>query len=204
MAVYHVALHHFSPTAKSVSHLQPLGSNHTPNHTPSIPSSSSAEEGFQLSELYPELARSPLIATPLYPGRRHTLSHHPSPPDFSQYPETRADIQWALNRGDRTGVHKEKQITVYHNVSGQVIEATGLKGELGVLDVINCYYGYRHHVYLLDHMELYVKVRLNTRPSYQRQHKFGRGPVVHKTRVLRGSHSPQWREDFMVGGALVT
>ena len=51
---------------------------------------------------------------------------------------------------------------------------------------------------LLDHMELYIKVRLNTRPSYQRQQKFGRGPVVHKTRVLRGSQSPQWREDFMV------
>ena len=47
-----------------------------------------------------------------------------------------------------------------------------------------------------------MKIRLNTRPSYQRQHKFGRGPVVHKTRVLRGSHSPQWREDFMVGVAL--
>lgn len=46
-----------------------------------------------------------------------------------------------------------------------------------------------------------MKVRLNTRPSYQRTHKFGRGPVVHKTRVLRGSHSPQWREDFMVGVA---
>ena len=45
-----------------------------------------------------------------------------------------------------------------------------------------------------------MKVRLNTRPSYQRQHKFGRGPVVHKTRVLRGSHSPQWMEDFMVSG----
>ena len=44
-----------------------------------------------------------------------------------------------------------------------------------------------------------MKVRLNTRPSYLRQHKFGRGPVVHKTRVLRGSHSPQWKEDFMVG-----
>ena len=54
-------------------------------------------------------------------------------------------------------------------------------------------------LYLADHMELYVKVRLNTRPSYQRQHKFGRGPVVHKTRVLRGSRNPQWREDFMVG-----
>jgi hypothetical protein len=58
---------------------------------------------------------------------------------LSQYPETKADIQWALNRVaegsggklERTGGHKEKQITVYHNVSGQVIEATGLKGELG-------------------------------------------------------------------------
>jgi len=52
---------------------------------------------------------------------------------------------------------------------------------------------------LLDHLELYIKVRLNTRPSYQRQQKFGRGPVVHKTRVLRGTSNPQWREDFMVG-----
>ena len=49
-----------------------------------------------------------------------------------------------------------------------------------------------------DHLELYVKVRLNTRPTYQRQQKFGRGPVIHKTRVLRGSSNPQWREDFMV------
>ena len=52
----------------------------------------------------------------------------------------------------------------------------------------------------LDHLELYIKVRLNTRPSYQRQQKFGRGPVVHKTRVLRGTSNPQWREDFMVRG----
>ena len=29
--------------------------------------------------------------------------------------------------------HKEKQITVYHSVSGQVVEASGLKGELGML-----------------------------------------------------------------------
>ena len=32
---------------------------------------------------------------------------------------------------DRSG-YREKQITVYHNVSGQVVEATGLKGELGI------------------------------------------------------------------------
>ena len=61
---------------------------------------------------------------------------------------------------------------------------------------------YYYMLLCADHMELYVKVRLNTRPSYQRQHKFGRGPVVHKTRVLRGSHSPQWREDFMVSASL--
>ncbi len=53
-------------------------------------------------------------------------------------------------------------------------------------------------VYSIDHLELYIKVRLNTRPSYQRQQRFGRGPVVHKTRVLRGSRNPQWKEDFMV------
>ena len=63
---------------------------------------------------------------------------------------------------------------------GQVIEADGLKGEL-------------------DNLELYIKLRLNTRPSYQRQHKFSRGPVIHKTRVLKGTANPQWREDFMVG-----
>ena len=69
--------------------------------------------------------------------------------------------------------------------------------ELSVLHVLH----FTTLLILSDHMELYVKVRLNTRPSYQRQHKFGRGPVVHKTRVLRGSHNPQWREDFMVGVA---
>ena len=53
-------------------------------------------------------------------------------------------------------------------------------------------------LFCADHLELYVKVRLNTRPTYQRQQKFGRGPVIHKTRVLRGSSNPQWREDFMV------
>ena len=52
----------------------------------------------------------------------------------------------------------------------------------------------------VDHLELYIKVRLNTRPTYQRQQKFGRGPVIHKTRVLRGSSNPQWKEDFMVNG----
>ena len=101
--------------------------------------------------------------------------------------------------------YKEKQITVYHNVSGQVVEATGLKGELGTY--VSMVYGRCYDtasIYYIDHMELYVKVRLNTRPSYQRQHKFGRGPVVHKTRVLRGSHSPQWREDFMVGVAMAS
>ena len=51
---------------------------------------------------------------------------------------------------------------------------------------------------LLDHLELYIKVRLNNRLSYQRQRRFDRGPVVHKTRILRGSSNPQWREDFMV------
>lgn len=73
-----------------------------------------------------------------YIGRRHTLSHHSRSSDPNTYTETKADIQWALNRvaeegvakQDRTG-YKEKQITVYHSVSGQIIEATGLKGELG-------------------------------------------------------------------------
>ena len=58
----------------------------------------------------------------------------------------------------------------------------------------------------IDHLELYIKVRLNSRPSYQRQRRFDRGPVAHKTRVLRGSSNPQWREDFMVneaGGSLL-
>ncbi len=170
-------------------------------------------------------------------GRRHTLSHHTHSPEhvplIPRYPETTADIQWALNRAtvgkgeskphtvDR---YKEKQITVYHNVSGQVVEASGLKGELGMYAIaqaspymdygvtyLNLWFpitwcqtkGTHPGFFPLcpsDHMELYVKVRLNTRPSYQRQQKFGRGPVVHKTRVLRGSHNPQWREDFMVGG----
>jgi len=48
-------------------------------------------------------------------------------------------------------------------------------------------------------LRVYIKVRLNTCPSYQQQQKFGRGPVVHKTRVLRGTSNPQGREDFMVG-----
>ena len=36
-----------------------------------------------------------------------------------------------LHALERPGGYREKQIIVYHNVSGQVIEATGLKGELG-------------------------------------------------------------------------
>ena len=53
----------------------------------------------------------------------------------------------------------------------------------------------------LHNLELYSKVRLNNRPSYQHQQRFDRGPVIHKTRVLRGSGNPQWREDFMVSEA---
>ena len=69
-------------------------------------------------------------------------------------------------------------------MSSQVIEVDGLKGEL-------------------DHLELYIKVRLNIHPMHQRQQKFSRGPVIHKTRTLRGSTRPQWKEDFMVTGLLV-
>ncbi len=60
------------------------------------------------------------------------------PAHLPRNPETTADIEYALKRGGEgcvakplTVSHKEKQITVYHNVSGQVVEATGLKGELG-------------------------------------------------------------------------
>ena len=73
----------------------------------------------------------------------------------------------------------QQQPSLYSYVSGQVIEVEGLKGEL-------------------DHLELYIKVRLNVHPMYQRQQKFSRGPVIHKTRTLRGSSKPQWKEDFMV------
>ncbi|XP_064394544.1 uncharacterized protein LOC135341813 isoform X2 [Halichondria panicea] len=145
--------------------------------------------------------------------RRHTLTHsqrmelsrraswaavpshgsddltHKHPQHLPRYPQTKADIERAL-KGDTgsigskrglqdRGTARVKQPMVYHNVAGQVIEADGLKGEL-------------------NHLELYIKVRLNSRPSYQRQQRFGRGPVVHKTRVLRGSRNPQWKEDFMV------
>lgn len=76
-------------------------------------------------------------------GRRHTLSHHPRSSNPNPYTETKADIQWALNRvaeeggtqQDRTS-YKGKHITVYHSVSGQIIEAMGLKGELGELTVL--------------------------------------------------------------------
>ena len=73
----------------------------------------------------------------------------------------------------------QQQPSLYYYVSGQVIEVEGLKGEL-------------------DHLELYIKVRLNVHPMYQRQQKFSRGPVIHKTRILRGSSRLQWKEDFMV------
>ena len=79
---------------------------------------------------------------------------------------------------------RSQQLSQYHYVSGQVIEVDGLKGEL-------------------DHLELYIKVRLNIHPMHQRQQKFSRGPVIHKTRTLRGSTRPQWKEDFMVTGLLV-
>ncbi len=69
---------------------------------------------------------------------------------------------------------------------------------------VYCYYEKLFVYCYVDHMELYVKVRLNTRPSYQRQHKFARGPVVHKTRNLRGTHNPQWMEDFVVGVAYIS
>lgn len=36
-----------------------------------------------------------------------------------------------LHLTERVG-YKEKQITVFHNVSGQIVEATGLKGNLGM------------------------------------------------------------------------
>lgn len=67
------------------------------------------------------------------------------PSHLPRYPETTADIKWALMQGsgevgaaggarvtgsDRTG-HKEKLHTLYLNLCGQVIEASGLKGNLG-------------------------------------------------------------------------
>ena len=88
----------------------------------------------------------------------------------------------SLNRS--ISVKRSQQLSQYHYVSGQVIEVDGLKGEL-------------------DHLELYIKVRLNIHPMHQRQQKFSRGPVIHKTRTLRGSTRPQWKEDFMVTGLLV-
>ena len=58
-------------------------------------------------------------------------------------------------------VKRSQQLSQYHYVSGQVIEVDGLKGEF------------------------YIKVRLNIHPMHQRQQKFSRGPVIHKTRTLR-------------------
>ena len=67
-------------------------------------------------------------------------------PDSTQpacFPETTADIAWALKHGagggaggsqtlsSHRGSHREKRTVVYHNVSGRVLEATGLKGDFG-------------------------------------------------------------------------
>ena len=84
-----------------------------------------------------------------------------------------------LSRSASATKRVQQQPSLYYYVSGQVIEVEGLKGEL-------------------DHLELYIKVRLNVHPMYQRQQKFSRGPVIHKTRILRGSSRLQWKEDFMV------
>lgn len=84
---------------------------------------------------------------------------------------------------ERRGLYLEtstqsRMSAFYYNINGEVIEAEGLKGKL-------------------DHLELYIKVRLNSHPSYMRRQKFDRGPVLHKTRKLRGSSSLRWRESFM-------
>ncbi len=68
------------------------------------------------------------------------------PSHLPRYPETTADINWALKQNTTDGVssngnrslvvsdrpnYKDKVLTVFHNISGQVIEASGLKGNLG-------------------------------------------------------------------------
>ncbi|XP_003385799.1 PREDICTED: uncharacterized protein LOC100638002 [Amphimedon queenslandica] len=71
------------------------------------------------------------------------------------------------------------QTSVFYNVSGEIIDVEGLKGKL-------------------DHLMLYIKVRLNSRPSHLRRQKFDRGPLLHKTQSTRGSSSVSFNEAFVV------
>ncbi|XP_065845112.1 extended synaptotagmin-1-like isoform X2 [Oscarella lobularis] len=77
--------------------------------------------------------------------------------------------------------NSSRQTTMFYGLSGTVLHATGLKGEI-------------------EKLKLYVKVRLNSRPSSQRSRleKYTRGPVIHKTRSVRGSNTPEWMETFQV------
>ena len=51
-------------------------------------------------------------------------------------------------------------------------------------------------------MPAYNLIAFPSRPSYQRKQKFDRGPVVHRTRRMKGMSNLKWREDFAV--SLVT
>eukprot|EP00117_Sycon_ciliatum_P029128 scpid98024/ scgid23272/ len=70
-------------------------------------------------------------------------------------------------------------------LSGTVIRADGLKGEA-------------------DSLELYVKIRLNTRSFFERPQPFSRGPEIYKSRRVKGTLTPEWRETFQVEEASVS
>jgi hypothetical protein len=72
---------------------------------------------------------------------------------------------------------------LYHNVNGEILEVTGLKGKL-------------------DDLELYLKLRLNIHPSHMRRQKFDRGPLLHKTRRLKGNSSLVFNELFTVSACI--